>query len=178
MEFIEIQKLKLWWLYILLGVEAILITVVTIYDKGGMSWQDLKNIYFLPFFAIFIPFFIIYLVTKNKLTVKIDQCGINYHYWPFANEKSISWTKIDKIYIRKYSALGEYGGWGWRTKLWFKFNDKAYIFNDKSIGLQLELGNRKRLLFSTAKTEELALFLINLKTKYNIGAIETDVRER
>ena len=65
-----------------------------------------------------------------------------------------------------------------RTKLWFKFYDKAYIFNDNSIGLQLELGNRKRLLFSTAKAEELGLFLINLKTKYNIGAIETDVRER
>ncbi len=178
MEFTETQKLNLWWLYFLLAAEAIFVAIVTINDKGGMSWQELKNIYFLPFFAIFIPFFIIYLVTKNKLTLSIDQCGINYRYWPFASNKSISWTHIEKIYIRKYSALGEYGGWGWRTRLWFKFNDKAYIFNDKNLGLQLEFGNNKRLLFSTNKVEELSLFLMNLKTKYNIGAIETDVRER
>ncbi|TCC91795.1 hypothetical protein EZ428_08585 [Pedobacter frigiditerrae] len=178
MEFIEIQQLKLWWLYILLGIDTIIVGSIVLFDKGGMSWQDLKDIYFLPVFAIALPYIVVYFVTNNVLTLSIDQCGINYKYWPFSKNKTVSWTRIEKMYIRKYDAFGEYGGWGLRNRLWFKFNDKAYVFNDNNLGLQLELNNNKRLLFSTSKTEELSLFLINLKTKYNIGAIETDVRER
>lgn len=177
MEFEETQQLKLWWLYILLGIETIIVCSIIFLDKGGMSWQELKNIYFLPIFSILLPYVIVFVVTKNRLTLKIDQHGITYHYWPFVRKKHISWTAIKKAYLRKYDALGEYGGWGLRTRLWFKFNDKAYIFNDKILGLQLEL-DPKKVLFSTEKPDELALFLINLKRQYNITAIETDVRER
>ncbi|RZL46268.1 MAG: hypothetical protein EOP00_15505 [Pedobacter sp.] len=178
MEFKEKQHIKLWWLYILLGIETIMVCSIMFLDKGGMSFQDLKDAYFLPIVGILIPFAIVYVVTKNTMTLTIDQGGINYSYWPFAKNKSISWTQIEKLYIRKYDALGEYGGWGMRTRLWFKFKDKAYIFNDHNLGLQIELNNDRKLLFSTSKLEELTLFLINLKRTNNIGAIETDVRER
>ncbi len=177
MEFEETQQLKLWWLYILLGIETIIVCSVLFLGKHKMGWKELKNIYFLPILSIALPYIIIYIVTKNRLTLKIDQYGISYHYWPFVRKKHISWTAVKKAYIRKYDALSEYGGWGLRTGLWFKFNDKAYIFNDKTLGLQLEL-DPKKVLFSTEKPDELALFLINLKRQYNITAIETDVRER
>jgi hypothetical protein len=178
MEFQEVQQLKLWWLYILLGIETIVIGSILFLDKGGITLQELKASYFAPIWAILFPYAIVYFVTNNKLNVKIDQCGVSYRYWPFTKQRSISWTKIDKMYLRKYDALGEYGGWGVKHRLWFKFNDKAYIFNDKNLGLQLELHTNKKLLFSTTKADELVLFLINLKRQYNIGAIETDVRER
>ncbi|MES2418261.1 MAG: hypothetical protein V4541_08725 [Bacteroidota bacterium] len=178
MEFEEKQQLKLQWLYILLGLETIVICSILFLDKGGMSWQDLRENYFLPILAILFPYVVIYFVTKNSLTLRINPDIITYRYWPFSWQKSISWAQIDKIYLRKYDALGEYGGWGVKYRLWFKFNDKAYIFNDKNIGLQLELDNHKKILFSTGKQEELNLFLINLKQTQNIGAIETNVRER
>lgn len=178
MEFEEKQHIKLWWLYILLGFETIIVCSIIFLDKGGMSFQDLKKAYFLPIFAILIPYAVVYVVTKNTLTLKINQSGINYSYWPFAKNKNISWTQIEKLYLRKYDAFSEYGGWGMRTKLWFKFKDKAYIFNDNNVGLQLKLNDDKKVLFSTAKLEELTLFLINLKRTNSIGAIETDVRER
>jgi hypothetical protein len=177
MEFEETQQLKLWWLYILLGIETIIVCSVLFFSKHKMDWEELKNVYFLPVLSIALPYLIIYIVTKNRLTLKIDQYGISYHYWPFVRKKHIAWTAVKKAYIRKYDALSEYGGWGLRTRLWFKFNDKAYIFNDKVLGLQLEL-DPKKVLFSTEKPDELALFLINLKRQYNITAIETDVRER
>ena len=177
MEFEETQQLKLWWLYILLGIETIIVCSVIFLGKHKMGWEALKDVYFLPILSIALPYIIIYIVTKNRLTLKIDQYGISYHYWPFVRKKHISWTAVKKAYIRKYDALSEYGGWGLRTRLWFKFNDKAYIFNDKTLGLQLEL-DPKKVLFSTEKPDELALFLINLKRQYNITAIETDVRER
>ena len=178
MEFEEKQQLKLWWLYILLSLETIVVGSIIFLDKGGITFQQLKESYFAPIWAILLPYFIVYLVTKNSLTLKIDQFGITYHYWPFTKLRTRSWADIDKIYLRKYDALGEYGGWGVKHRLWFKFNDKAYIFNDNNVGLQLELSNHKKLLFSTTKPEELNLFLINLKRTHSIGAIETDVRER
>jgi len=178
MEFEEKQQLKLWWLYVLLVIESIFIGSIILLDKGGMTFQTLKESYFAPIWALLLPFIIIYFVTKNSLTLLIDQAGVTYQYWPFAKKRTISWTAIDKIYLRKYDALGEYGGWGVKHRLWFKFNDKGYIFNDQNIGLQLELTNHKKILFSTGKVSELNLFLINLKRTTNIGAIETDVRER
>ncbi len=178
MEFEEKQQLKLWWLYILLVIESIVIGSILFLDKGGITLQELNASYFAPIWALLLPFIIIYFVTKNSLILTINQVGITYQYWPFTKKKTISWISIDKIYLRKYDALGEYGGWGVKHRLWFKFNDKAYIFNDQSIGLQLELSNNKKILFSTSKASELNLFLINLKRTNNIGAIETDVRER
>lgn len=178
MEFQEIQKLKLWWLYVLLGIEAIIILSILFLDKGGMSMQDLKDVYFLPIFSILFPFIIVYFVTQNSLQLSINETAITYRYWPFTKQKTIKWMDINKLYLRKYDAFSEYGGWGLRHKLWFKFSDKAFIFNDKIVGMQLALNNNKKVLFSTDKPDELSLFLINLKRQYNIGAIETDVRER
>lgn len=179
MEFEEKQRLNFWWLYILLGIETIIVCSVFLLDKNGLNLQSLKKMYFLPVLAVLLPYLLIYLINKSALVMKIDQCGIAYRFSPFARRaKTISWTQIDRLYLRKYDALSEYGGWGLRSKLWFKFNDKAYIFNDKSIGLQVEMGNAKRVLFSIAQPDELSLFLINFKRQYNIGAIETDVRER
>lgn len=176
MEFKETQQLKLWWLYILLGLETIVVGSILFLDKGGITFIELKDSYFAPVLALLLPYVIVYLITKNSLTLKVDQFGITYRYWPFTKQRTLYWINMNKIYLRKYNALGEYGGWGVKHRLWFKFNDKAYIFNDHSIGLQLELINHKKLLFSTAKPEELNLFLINLKRTYSIGVIETDVR--
>lgn len=178
MEYQEKQKLRLWWLYILLGIEATIILSIIFLDKAGMNLQDLKDVYFLPIFSILLPFIIVYFVTENELKLTINQTGITYRYWPFTKQRTIIWDQISKLYIRKYDAFSEYGGWGLRYKLWFKFNDKAFIFNDNTLGMQLELSNDKKVLFSTDKKDELGLFLINLKKQYNIGAIEIDVRER
>lgn len=177
MEFIEIQKLKLWWLYIILGIETIIVLSIILFDKNSNGLNNSTERYYLPVLAIAIPYIVVYIVTQNKLTVKIDRHGVAYSYWPFVREKQISWAEITKLQLCKYDALGDYGGWGLRYRLWFKFNDKAYLFNDKSLGFQLMLKNQKKILFSTNKVDELTLFLINLKQQNNIGAIETDVRE-
>jgi len=173
MEFEERQNLNLWWLYILLGIDAVMVLSIVLFDKGGTSLQDLKSNYFAPFWAVLFPFLIIFLIQKNKLTLKINAEGITFKYFPFnVKPRILHWTDIEKAYIRKYDAFSEYGGYGVKNRLWFKLNDKAYILNDGNKGLQLEFKNGKKLLFSTNKVDEVELFLINLKTKYNIKAIE------
>jgi hypothetical protein len=173
MEFEEKQSLKLWWLYILLAIDAVMVLSIVLFDKGGMSFETLKASYFAPFWAVLLPFAIIDLLQKNMMTLQIGTEGISYKYFPFQRKlKLLNWINIDKVYINKYDALGDYGGFGVRSRLWFKFNDKAYILNDKNKGLQIEFKNGKKLLFSSNKIAELEMFLINLKTRYNIQAIQ------
>ena len=63
---------------------------------------------------------------------------------------------IATSYVRQYSPLLEYGGWGMRIGLFGK--GKAWnISGDK--GLQLEFTNQKKLLIGTNQPEELAATL-------------------
>jgi len=173
MEFEEQQHLKLWWLYLLVGVDAIIVLSIVLFDKGGMSFTDLKAVYFAPLWAVILPFAIIYLIQQNVLTLRINEEGIYYRYFPFkARLKHLKWDEIAKAHITKYDAFGDYGGYGVKIRLWFKFDDKAYILNDKDRGLQLEFKNGKKLLFSSNRIDEMELFLINLKTRYHIQAIQ------
>ncbi|RZJ80172.1 MAG: hypothetical protein EOO47_08475 [Flavobacterium sp.] len=177
MIFKEEQKLNLWWLYILLGIEAIMVLSITFFAEGGISWQKLQDIYFAPILGAMLPFIIVYIIQQNKFNLEISQDGVRYRFWPFSRKtRHIPYSSIEAMYIRKYDALGEYGGWGSRYRLWFKLKDKAYIFNDGNKGLQLELKGGKKLLFSITDIDSLTLFLINIKRTHHLEAIATDVR--
>lgn len=144
-----------------------------IFQNNGLSIIELKDMYFAPVLALLSPFLIIYLVQQSRLTLKITADGIAFRYPPFLFTSSrFRWDRIEKAYIRKYNAFSEYGGYGVKNRLWFKFNDKAYLLNDKDRGLQLEFKDGKKLLFSSNKIDEIQIFLINLKTRYNIQAIQ------
>jgi hypothetical protein len=58
-----------------------------------------------------------------------------------------------KCYVRKYNAIAEYGGWGWRLGLFGK--GTAYNISGNE-GLQLEFINGKKLLIGTQKLEALS----------------------
>jgi len=173
MEFEEKQGLKIWWLYLVTAITVLPTLLILIFQKDGEALHQFKKMYYAPAFAILLPFLIIFLIQQNQLTLKINTEGISFRYFPFHLKPSVyQWTSIEKAYIRKYDAFSEYGGYGVKTRLWFKFKDKAYILNDKNRGLQLEFKNGKKLLFSSNKIDEMELFLINLKTRYNIQAIQ------
>jgi len=173
MEFEEKHGLKIWWLYLITAVTVLPTLLILIYYKDGVALQEFKKMYFAPFFAILLPFLIIFLVQQNKLTLKINAEGDSFRYFPFHFKPNhFRWMSIEKAYIRKYDAFAEYGGYGIKTRLWFKFKDKAYLLNDKNRGLQLEFKNGKKLLFSSNRIDEMEMFLINLKTRYNIQAIQ------
>ncbi len=173
MEFIEKQTLSIWWLYLVVGITIFPTLAVLIFYKEGLSFDELKKMYFAPILAVCSPFLIIYIIQQSKLTLKIDSEGISYRYFPFKRKFIFfRWITIDKAYIRKYDAFSEYGGFGVKNKLWFKFRDKAYILNDGNNGLQIEFKNGRKLLFSSNKIEELEIFLINLKITQKIQAIQ------
>ncbi|WP_293788299.1 hypothetical protein [uncultured Pedobacter sp.] len=173
MEFEEKQHLKLWWLYLLLGIDAIIVLSIVLFDKGGMSFTDLKAVYFVPLWAVVLPFAIIFLLQKTVLTLRVSNEGVFYRYSPFKVKlKHLQWDEIAKAYITKYDAFGDYGGYGVKNRLWFKFDDRAYLLNDKDKGLRRELKNGQKRLFSSNRIDEMEMFLINLKTRYNIQAVQ------
>jgi len=173
MEFEEKHGLKIWWLYMVTAATVFPSIAVLIFYENGSALVEFKKMYYAPIFAILSPFLFIFLIQQNKLNLKINAEGVSFRYFPFHFRSNLfRWTNIEKAYIRKYDAFSEYGGYGIKTRLWFKFKDKAYLLNDKNRGLQLEFKNGKKLLFSSNKIEELEMFLINLKTRYNIQAIQ------
>ena len=63
---------------------------------------------------------------------------------------------ISKVYVRKYSPLADYGGWGLRFSM--SGQGKAYNVSG-NVGLQLEFSNGKKLLIGTRKPDELSSVL-------------------
>lgn len=107
-----------------------------------------------------------FLLFKANLKTKIDEKGIEYQFYPFQlNSQVISWGEIENCYLRKYKAILEFGGWGYRINL-TRQNGRAYTTKGK-IGLQLKLKNGKKILIGTQKKEELQRTLDNYKDKIN-----------
>ncbi len=171
MEFTETQRLNLTWIYILVSIEMLIVGVV-VFGGKYVAWEQVERAYYLPVLAFLAPLAVIPVIRNMKMVYRLSSEGVWYKVsFLVGRERTLDWNKIESAYIRKFDALGEYGGWGIKHRLWFKRKDKAYIFNQENRGLQLELKDGRKFLFSTGKAAELELFLINLKTKYGIKEI-------
>ncbi len=95
----------------------------------------------------------------SYLSLKINKAGVYYRWYPFhKNERFIQWEEVAKAYVRKYSPLSEYAGWG------IKGTKKNRAFNvSGSYGLQLEMHSGRKVLIETQKPEELKGVLAALK---------------
>ncbi len=89
-----------------------------------------------------------------RLDTRIKKDGIYVRFFPFHFKyKHYSWDGLTKSFVRQYSPITEFGGWGLRLGLFGKgtaFN----VSGDK--GLQLEFTNNNKLLIGTNKPEELS----------------------
>lgn len=95
---------------------------------------------------------IVMIVFFMQLETKIDEQGIHYAFRPFHRSfRHILWYDIKECYVRKYSPIGEYGGWGYRVTLGKK--GKAYNVRG-NLGIQIVMKNDKRLLLGTQKEED------------------------
>lgn len=162
-EFKEIQKFRQWWLIL------ILLTILFTFTYAVIS----QLIYNIPFgtnpvsntglivLAIII-FMVCAFILMIKLETKINQQGIYVKFYPFHLKfKFINWNEIDRVFIREYSPITEYGGWGLRISL--SGNGKAYNVSGNK-GLQIVFKNGNKLLIGTNKQEELNLIVNQLNS--------------
>lgn len=96
-------------------------------------------------------------------TVMTDQ-SITLTFFPFLlGRKVILWENIQAAYVREYSPIGEYGGWGFRMVA--SETNKGSLGGSKALnvkgnkGLQLVFKSGEKLLIGTQQPREIEKFL-------------------
>lgn len=152
--FTERQRFKQWWLWlILLGFNGLFLFGVfrQVICEQQFGDKPMSNIGLLITTGLTIALTLLFINSRLDTTIKRN--GIYVRFFPFHLKfKHYTWDSLTKSFVRQYSPLSEYGGWGLRLGLFGKgtaFN----VSGDK--GLQLEFTDNKKLLIGTNKPEEL-----------------------
>ena len=97
---------------------------------------------------------------QMKLTTRITEEGIYVRFTPFHfKEKFYAWDSLTACYVRTYSPLMEYGGWGIK----YGFGGQGLVYNvSGEIGLQLKFKQGDPVLIGTQKGEEIKAILAEL----------------
>ncbi len=167
--FKEEQRFTQLWLHILLLMGFIVPIIIVVKEYIASRKNDDHALVELIIIvsSMVLVYGIIFLL---KLKTRIDEQGIKFRFIPFHfTHKSISWSEIEKAYVRKYDAISEYGGWGMKGgALWRKNKGVAYNVQG-NLGLQLELKTGKKILIGTQKEAEInsVLRMYNNKTDAN-----------
>ena len=160
--FVEHQKFDQTWLRVLL-ISCALITLWPIFSLTNWEEKDASSLVVLSLSIAITIGMIIYLLVLLRLETRIDEQGIYYGFEPLPGKMNHkSWGEIENLYVREYSPIGEYGGWGYRVSF-SKSTGRAYNVSG-NLGIQIELKNGKRVLIGTRKKEQ-AEAVINYYTK-------------
>jgi len=154
--FSETQRFRQKWISLLLmllimlfvyGIIRQTIFDIPFGDNPAPSW--LLGIFLLIPTSLFIVF------QNSMLQVEVSEADITFLFRPFHKRaKKIHWSEIEKIYVRQYKPIREYGGWGLRMGS----KGKAYT-TQGNMGLQIELKTGKQILLGTQKSTELKSIL-------------------
>ena len=142
----EVQTMNQVWLWVLMGIETFAVLLPLVLLKVTL-W-------------VIAPMALVMLLTlimlgSMKLKTRIDEEGVDYQmnlfHW---NKRAIPWSEIDQIYVRQYSPMREYGGWGMR----YGRNGRAITMHGK-YGIQLVKKDGKRILIGTEQPESVTRVL-------------------
>ena len=152
LEFNETQRFTQWWLWlILIGVWASMVySFVTAPPQTNVA----------AFVSFGIGILLPLLFWQMKLTTRITEDGIYVRFFPFHfKEKFFPWETITSSYVRSYSPLMEYGGWGIK----YSFKGNGLVYNTAgNVGLQLYFKEGEPVLIGTQKGEEIKQVLASL----------------
>ncbi|MFO8147048.1 MAG: hypothetical protein R6U03_06625, partial [Gillisia sp.] len=143
--FEEKQRFNQWWLY---AIFALVITVIVGgIHKDSEGFQNFDNPGSVLFsLAALLPMaFILFL----RQDTRIDSQGITTKFFPMGfSRKFFAWKEMEKVYVRKYSPIVEYGGWGIRGI----GRKKAYNVAG-NLGIQIVTKDKKKFLIGTQKPD-------------------------
>ena len=100
------------------------------------------------------------LIVSYKLETQVRQDGIYAKFTPYHfSFRRYSWDTIAHAFMREYSPVSEYKGWGSRPGI--LGSGRAFTVSG-NVGLQLLFTNGEKLLIGTQKPEELQAVLQQL----------------
>ncbi|CAL2076306.1 hypothetical protein [Tenacibaculum sp. 190524A02b] len=161
--FKEEQKFTQSWfiIFLILGAIVPMILVVKKYFNGEMTVTGVLTFILTLMFCLGIFWAI-------KLRTKIDEKGIHYQFFPFhIKTKTIQWSQVQEVYVRKYDAISEYGGWGLRVGTLWKGKKGIAVSVRGDLGLQIQLKNSKKILIGTQKETAINRVLKTYESKIN-----------
>ncbi len=148
----ETQRFTQWWLWlILIGVwSSMVYSIITAPPQTNAA------VYVSFGIGILLPV----LFWQMRLITRITEEGIYVRFIPFHfKEKFFPWETITASYVRTYSPLKEYGGWGIK----YGFNGQGLVYNVAgNVGLQLQFKEGEAILIGTQKGEEIKQVLAAL----------------
>jgi hypothetical protein len=146
--FSEKQQFRQWWLWLSLLLVAASPLMIRSADKSLLLLSS------SVFFVLALFFFML------RLETEIRTDGIYVRFFPFHTRfKRYAWTSMKACYVRQYSPLWEYGGWGLRFSL--TGNGSAYNVSGTE-GLQLVFLDGSRLLIGTRQPEKIKALLTKM----------------
>ena len=141
--FTEKQRFTQWWIWvILIGISGIFFYAIALQVIGGQEFGDKpsSNTELLWITGLFLPLPIFFISLYMETIIKKD--GVYVRFFPFHRQfKYYPWDSLTKLYVREYSPLKEYGGWGVRVGS----NGGAYNVSGNK-GLQLEFKDHKKIV--------------------------------
>lgn len=151
--FTETQRFKQWWLWLIFfGLNGKVL--FDVFKQFGNESPDRTTGMTELLISAGLVFSVTILFIVSRLETVIKQDGIYVRFFPFhIRFKHYHWHSLTKAFVRQYSPVTEYGGWGLRLGLFGK--GAAYNISGNQ-GLQLELTNSKKLLIGTNKPDELS----------------------
>ena len=164
-KFTESQRFNQWWLWAIIILAVLAPFLVFFFKMGGhASANPAINV-----FEVVIVFCVLLLVRLCHLTTTIDETGIYYRFFPFHfKTKKVGWGEIERAYVRKYSPIGEFGGWGYRIS----FNGGTAYNIAGNIGLQIVFVSGKKLLIGTQQATAVSEVLLELVSE---GIVTNDM---
>ncbi len=160
--FKEVQKNKEKWLWALIISStavpvAFAVTGVVVQVGYGIRYGDnpMSNagLIIILLLSLFFSAALIGLFAMARLETVIYADRICFRYFPFQKKyKEMKTADIEKFEVRKYSPIGEFGGWGIRFA--GKKSGTAYnISGDR--GLFLVMKNGKKIMIGTQMPDEM-----------------------
>jgi hypothetical protein len=159
--FSERQRFRQWWLWVILfGVNALFLYGVfqQLVRKHPFGDDPISDAGLLIISGLVLAGS--GLLACSTMETRIQADGIYIKFFPFHwSFRHYPWPSISRAFIRQYSAIADYGGWGIRFGIFGK--GKAFNVSGNK-GLQLEFDDKRKLLIGTRRPEELQETLIRL----------------
>ena len=151
--FHEEQQFRQTWVWIILIAPTAIVWYIAIQQLifgnpvgNNPASNEMAFVFWIAFGILFPLFF-----HKLKLITQVRQNGLYIKFSTIHfSFKKISLDNLKRHYVRTYNPLGEYGGWG------IKYGKMGKVYNvSGDRGVQLEFTDRKGLLISSQKAEQL-----------------------
>lgn len=152
--FREEQRLRQWWLWLLLGVVAGIAwwaffkQVLLGKSFGGRPGPDWVVWLIWGVVGVLAPL----VVWGMCLEIEVDSGALHYRYRPFIGRRSVPLAEIRGCSAITYRPVRHYGGWGIR---WSPRRGWAYNTGGNQ-GVLIELRGGKQFLLGSQRAEELS----------------------